>query len=159
MKDDPKRARRLTHLALALGHRSRVRNSPSDLDQAVDLAKQSVDSLPTGHHEQSMMLSNLGFLLTQRFEVSGSGQDLDEAIISSQKALSRSRHCTPGRIRYTMSLTMALKQRFDSSGQRSDLDEAIRLLRSASVSPTAASADRLVVCQLWVSSPCSQEMW
>ncbi|WP_284744155.1 tetratricopeptide repeat protein [Amycolatopsis sp. RTGN1] len=108
----------LNDLGLALRLRFERGGAETDLDEAVDVGRQAVASLPPGLAGRSALLGNLAAALLIRFRTRRAGRDLDEAIAICEE------HQLPA-------LGIALKLSFEVTGRIEDLDRAIGLARAA----------------------------
>ncbi|MGD9486312.1 tetratricopeptide repeat protein, partial [Streptomyces sp. TRM70308] len=62
----------------------------ADLNQAVAVAREAVEAVPSGHPDRAALLNNLGSALRARFERTGDLADLDHAIELTRQALAES---------------------------------------------------------------------
>nr|MDT0520536.1 CHAT domain-containing protein [Streptomyces sp. DSM 41633] len=110
---------------------------PELISASVDLWRQLVDAIPTGHPDRFSCLSNLGTALRVRFERMGQWQDLDDAIAVVHAALDAIPTDHPDRASGLSNLGNALQARFGRTGRPEDLDAAIDAGRAAvhSVAP------------------------
>ena len=127
--DDPERARYRSDLAIALRHRFRWGNAPGDLDEAVAVARQSVDEPRSDPAERSVHLGNLGTMLFDRFQQTGRRADLDEAIAAMGQSLDGSAAGATAYVRNQMNYGAMLNRRFELTRSPSDVDQAVAVLR------------------------------
>ncbi|KAI0410841.1 CHAT domain-containing protein [Xylaria grammica] len=79
-------ARDLNNLELFLGSRYKRIGEISDLQEAIDTARQAVDSMPANHPNQATCLNNLGIKLLRRYEQTGDIVNLNYSITSFHTA-------------------------------------------------------------------------
>ena len=62
-------------------------DSIGDLNRAIMMEENAVESIPDDHPDRAMYLNNLGIALQSRFERTGSMEDLDRAIVTKEQAV------------------------------------------------------------------------
>lgn len=115
------------NLSTALGHRFDYKANIEDLEESVQLLRQTINTVPQGHPYRYLVASNLGGSLITRFEQFYSVADLNEGISLLREA---DRLQPPGyrhRGFTQFNLANALSLRFQSSASLNDLDEAIAI--------------------------------
>jgi len=84
--DHPNQAARIRSLALQLGERFGKTAVRADIDEAVDLSRESIDRI-MDKHDRAKYLDTLGTHLLQRYLQTGDASDLEEAIQVSKQAI------------------------------------------------------------------------
>ena len=125
------RAIGLENLASLLHNRFRLQGSISDLDEALALARISLQLRPQGHPLRSISLSTLALYLIDRFEQLETLSDLDEALSLERNVLDLRPQGHPLRAFSLRLIATYLRLRFTHVGISSDLDEALALERQA----------------------------
>ena len=97
----------------------------ADLDRAITVGQEAVDTIPADHPDLLAVLSNLGIALQVRFGRTGRPADLDQAITVGQQAVDAAPADHPGRLLVLSNLGNALRTRFERTGRPADLDRAI----------------------------------
>ncbi len=129
--DDPQRPLHLSKLCVALQRRFDRTGAIEDLDQAITMGRQAVESIPADHPHRSTYLSNLGGALQRRFERTGLLENLDDAITVDRQAVESIPADHPHRPVCLSTLGVALMRRFESTGLLEDLNQAITVDRQA----------------------------
>ncbi|MFJ2809940.1 CHAT domain-containing protein [Kitasatospora sp. NPDC087271] len=129
--DDPMRARRLSHLSIALQRQFDLLGDPADQDAALAFAEEAVRITPTNHSPPVEILFNAGSLAWSRFVRTQEPADLDKALDCMQRAVAAGLPESPIRGEALMTLAVALQERFQRRTDPSDLDEAIAVFRQA----------------------------
>ncbi len=102
-----------------------------DLEEAIRIWKQAVDSTPQDSPIRPIYLNNLGGGLSDRYERTGRLKDLEAAIRASQQALACTPQDSPDRPSILSNLGLGLSHRFACSGRLDDLREAQDCYRKA----------------------------
>lgn len=129
--------RQVARLMCDVGGHLRVRfergGDTADLEEAVEIGRQTVAATGPGHPDHSGMLSQLGTSLMTRgnYDQTRSVSDLDEAITCFRRAVAEAPSAGPFRAMYLSNLSSALQSRFAESGDLASLDEAIDANRRA----------------------------
>ena len=66
--------------AVDIGSRSKGTGETKDLEEAVNITRQAVQSTPSDHPDLAVYLNNLGNMLDRRFECTGDMKDLESVI-------------------------------------------------------------------------------
>ncbi|MFD0356655.1 tetratricopeptide repeat protein [Streptomyces sp. NPDC127110] len=141
---DPQHHRILHDLGSSLRSRFERKGDRADLDEAVEIGRQTVlmtrPGAP-GHPDHAGMLSELGNALMARFHSAADRSDLDEAIECHRRAVDC--EASPGRRRamYLNNLGSALRFRFADTGRTAALEEAVDVCRSAVAAAPADGPD------------------
>ncbi|MFD3431301.1 CHAT domain-containing protein [Nocardia fluminea] len=112
------------------------------LDAAIDLFQQVVDTTPGDHPNRAMHLANLGYTLQTRYERTGRSHDLDQAVTVGNLLVDALPTSHPARVAYLSDLGDLLRTRVEITEQPGDLDTAIDLLRDATESTPTGHPDR-----------------
>ncbi|MFE0135762.1 CHAT domain-containing protein [Streptomyces sp. NPDC059037] len=129
--DSPERAGWLCNLGVALRVRFQRTGAQADLDEAVHLGREAVDTALAEHPERAKWLTNCAATLMLRFEQTGAEADLDEAVRLGREAVDTTPADHPERAGILSSVGSSLRIRFERTGARADLDEAAHLGRKA----------------------------
>lgn len=84
---ESKRVGLLADVGIALLDRFEQTGSMEDLNRAIVINEQAVESTPDDHADRARMLNNLGIALQSRFEQTGSINDLGCAVITNEQAV------------------------------------------------------------------------
>ena len=125
----------LLNLGTALRFRYSLTGDVSDLREAINRLRASVDVTPTNDPGLAMRLSNLGYALTDRHRRFGAATDLDEAIEITQQAVD---HATPGSLDYARYLGNLCGDLVNRSHRHADRDSKESDLRRARETGRAA---------------------
>ncbi|KAI0539076.1 hypothetical protein GGR58DRAFT_525309 [Xylaria digitata] len=101
-----------------------------ELEEAIDIAKELVDTTPVGHPRHAKYLSTLGSLYGTRFTVSQSDMDFEEALKLLRNAVDLSDR-GPQQTHLIDQLADGLYERHRKTGTIEDLDEAIKVSEQA----------------------------
>jgi tetratricopeptide (TPR) repeat protein len=115
-------------VASDIGERFLRTNNPADLDEVIQLNRESLHSRP---HDRSLSLRNLATSLHNRFEEKSDTGDIDEAIQLHRECLLLCPAPHAKRQHTLSDLGDALKARFKQLGNHHDLDEVILVFREA----------------------------
>ncbi|MFD8087401.1 CHAT domain-containing protein [Kitasatospora sp. NPDC059722] len=129
--DDPMRARRLSHLGIALQRQFDLLGDPADRDAAAAFAEEAVRVTPADHSPPAEILFNAGSILWGRFGVTQEPADLEKALDYMQRAVAAGLPDSPLRGEALITLAVALQERFQRRTDPFDLDEAIAVFRGA----------------------------
>ncbi|MEU2042687.1 CHAT domain-containing protein [Nocardia niwae] len=146
--DDTNRAKMLTLLSIAYQRRSEHGGAASDLDRAIEMAKQAVDATPAEHPDRLSFLSVLGADYFSRFVRSGSVADLDRAIEITGQVVDATPAHHPDRVLCLSTLGGAYWARFERAGARSDLDQAIAIGERIMAAARADHPNRMLFLSL-----------
>ncbi|EXL64729.1 hypothetical protein FOPG_19016 [Fusarium oxysporum f. sp. conglutinans race 2 54008] len=103
----------------------------ADLEEAINVAREAVNTIPYDHPGRATSLNNLGIRLTNRYERTGAMADLEEAIDVTREAIKATPEDHPGRTTKLNNLGILLPDRFSRTRAITDLEEAIRVTREA----------------------------
>ena len=113
-----------------------------DLEEAIQTARQAVESTPADHPDQAGRLNNLGNKLESRYERTGEMKDLEEAIQTARQAVESTPADHPDQAGWLNNLGNKLESRYERTGEMKDLEEAIQTARQAVESTPADHPDR-----------------
>ncbi|KAB5536166.1 CHAT domain-containing protein [Coniochaeta sp. 2T2.1] len=103
----------------------------ADLEEAIHVVREAVESTPPDHPDRSAMLNNLGTRLNDRYARTGAMADLEEAILVVREAVESTPRDHPDLARHLNNLGACLSARYSRTGAMADLEEAIRVVREA----------------------------
>ncbi|KAF8903428.1 tetratricopeptide repeat-containing protein [Gymnopilus junonius] len=121
----------LNNLANVLWTRFKQQGAPSDLNEAISLARKALELVPLPNPAHSVVLDTLASILQTQFEQQGVLSDLDEAVALNKQALDLRPTSHPLRFESLNRLAEALQTRFERLGVLNDLDQAISLNKEA----------------------------
>jgi tetratricopeptide (TPR) repeat protein len=121
-------------LAIKLGSWYERTGEITDLEKAIGIARQAVESTPDDHPGRASYLNNLGGKLQRRYERTGEMADLEEAIGAARQ--------DAGRVSYLHNLGSKLRRRYERTGGMADLEKAIGVARQAVESTPDDHPDR-----------------
>jgi hypothetical protein len=124
-QSDPRRTVFLFNLSNALKNRFMHSGSRRDLDEAVEIGRNSV-SAGIADPNRGALLGNLALVLRTRFESFGDDVDLDEALALSREAARNPKD--RNHVAVLQTLATVLRTRYSHLGNLADLDEAINTL-------------------------------
>jgi tetratricopeptide (TPR) repeat protein len=102
-----------------------------DLEEAIRVTQQAVDSIPEDHPDRAGMLNNLGNKLGVRYNRTGEINCLENAIKITQEAVKLTPEGNPDQARRLSKLGIRLERRYQWIEEEKDLDEAIQVTRLA----------------------------
>ncbi|MEV0478273.1 hypothetical protein AB0I50_52415, partial [Streptomyces prunicolor] len=124
------RVLRLSNLGGALYARYTRDGRLADLDEDIDLQREALRLVPTGHPERPGLLSNLATALTERHEALGVRDDLSEALTYLEEALAAGP--SPRRLATIAGAHgLALHAQYSITGDQDTLERALASLRKA----------------------------
>jgi tetratricopeptide (TPR) repeat protein len=124
------RVLRLSNLGGALYARYTRDGRLADLDEDIDLQREALRLVPTGHPERPGLLSNLATALTERHEALGVRDDLSEALTYLEEAMAAGP--APRRLATIAGAHgLALHARYSITGDPDTLERALASLRTA----------------------------
>ncbi|MDV7223605.1 hypothetical protein R5A26_47600, partial [Streptomyces prunicolor] len=124
------RVLRLSNLGGALYARYTRDGRLADLDEDIDLQREALRLVPTGHPERPGLLSNLATALTERHEALGVRDDLSEALTYLEEAMATGP--APRRVATIAGAHgLALHARYSITGDQDTLERALASLRTA----------------------------
>ncbi len=126
--DHPKRADRMSNLAVGLMRQSSMTGDPADLDLAVDLARQAATTPGPG---RASHLNNLVEVLNQRRRAMNAPDDLDEAIERRREYIGLLKDEESALPAQLGNYGGDLLRRFLRDGGVGDLNEAVEVTRRA----------------------------
>ena len=103
-----------------------------DLDRAIVINEQAVESTPVDHPNRAIYLNNLGIALQSRFERTGSMDDLDRAITTNEQAVKSDIAPPSIRLKAASSCSDLLISQRNYSRAKSILEAAVQLLPTVS---------------------------
>jgi hypothetical protein len=103
----------VSHRGSALLGRFERTGSREDLDRAIGMEEEAVESTPGNHPSRAMYLMSLGLSLQHRFDTIGSIEDLNRAIENEEQGINSMLISHPERGMYLNNLGTALQHRFD----------------------------------------------
>jgi tetratricopeptide (TPR) repeat protein len=77
----------LNNLGIFLGERYERTGELADLEKAIRIARQAIDSTPGDHPDRAGSLNHLGIFLGEWYERTGDMADLEEAIRTARQAV------------------------------------------------------------------------
>ena len=116
--------------------------STEDLDRAIIINEQALESTSQSQHIRMGVLNNLGLALQSRFDRTGSMEDLDRAIVANEQVVELTTDENPARVMYLNNLMSALQRRFVRTGSMDDLKRAIVTNEQAIESTPEGHPDR-----------------
>lgn len=116
----------------------------SDLEDAIQACRKSIDMTPSAHTERAKYLDKLVNQLNSKYSATRLAPDLDAAILASRESIELMPATHPRRARYLKSLGNNLYERFSATGARADLEEAISYFQSALHQSSAPVIDRIL---------------
>lgn len=128
--DRPERSDFLGAVGVALLERFLTAGDPDDLDDGVELCRQSAAAVSSAER-RGRHLAGLGAALRLRFRVFGSMVDLDDAVHVYRQAVAATPAADPDRSAFVFFLATALQTRFSRTQELANLNEAITLLTTA----------------------------
>jgi tetratricopeptide (TPR) repeat protein len=121
----------LRGLSATLADRFLLTNEPADLDAAVAVGRQAVETASNDDQSLPGILQHVAVLLETRFELAGNPVDLDTAIGMFRRSAGLLPDGGPGRAWILALLGTSLGMRFQNSGDRADVDAGIAASRQA----------------------------
>ncbi|KAK9311150.1 CHAT domain-containing protein [Lipomyces starkeyi] len=103
----------------------------TDLEEAIQIGRQAVDTTPDDHPDRARHLNNLGVHLSNRYSRTGAIVDLEEAIQVIRQAVDAILEDHPDRAACLNNLGNHLSDRYSRTGAMIDLEEAIQVGRQA----------------------------
>ncbi|KAL4958638.1 CHAT domain-containing protein [Aspergillus stella-maris] len=103
----------------------------TDLEGAIQVAREAVHATRGDHPDQARCLNNLGIRLADRYSRTGAVADLEEAIQFGREVLHATPEDHPDRAGYLNNLGRVLRDRYSRTGAMDDLEEAIQIGREA----------------------------
>ncbi|KAN0078521.1 CHAT domain containing protein [Elaphomyces granulatus] len=111
-------------------------------EEAIQTARQAVESTPADHPDRAARLNNLGNMLRRQYERTGDVKDLEEAIQTARQAVESMPADHPDRTAFLDILGNQLLSRYERTGEVKDLEEAIQIARQAVELTPADHPDR-----------------
>ncbi|MEV7046161.1 CHAT domain-containing protein [Amycolatopsis sp. NPDC051061] len=121
----------LANVANVLRERYEWAGDLADLDRAIALLRESVDTTEPGHPGRFRRRAGLGAALLRRFESTGSHADVDQAVRETEASVREAPPAHPQRARLQVNEGLALFRRFEADGNEHDLDACIKAYRAA----------------------------
>lgn len=118
---------RLTNLSAILSCRYEQMGDIADLEDAINIARQAIDSTP----HDAALLSNLSRMFENRYWRIGNTADLEEAIRVARQAINLTPSENPIQATLLSNLGNKLHNRYKMADEIADLEEAIRVTRQA----------------------------
>ncbi|CAM6121422.1 unnamed protein product [Calypogeia fissa] len=134
---DPRRAKRLSELALALCARYQHSTAESTVDEAhrelylheaIRHGREAAEGTPPGDPARAGRFNNVSSMLSVRYELKGDEEDLEESITKGRVAVDETPRGDPDRASYLSNLSLSLCSRSKlpgRPGRNDDLDEAV----------------------------------
>ena len=157
--DHPRRATRLSNLAIQLRHRSERTGAAGDVDAAIDMVRQALATTSADHPKRALFLSNLGLALETRFGLLGAPTDLDEAIDMGRRAVAAAVADPPARATFLLNLGGALLTRYEYFGAPADLTAAIEADRDTVAVKLASPRLRARAARSWGRAAAAGQRW
>ncbi|KAH6893670.1 hypothetical protein BKA70DRAFT_1200984 [Coprinopsis sp. MPI-PUGE-AT-0042] len=129
--DPAERAMSLDQLAVLLYAQFQTTDAPEDLEEPMELYREALQLLPSGHSERYRILTHLSLALYSHFRLTTTTSSLNEAINLSKEVLSIQPTNHPSRAQSLCSLADYLLIQAEITGASETLDEASTLARSA----------------------------
>jgi tetratricopeptide (TPR) repeat protein len=123
----PRRAVRLSNLALAFRARFTRVGDADDADRAVEFGEQAIAALVAGDQNAALILSNVGAVYLARFDRTGRPADLDRAIQLCEWAVAAVDPDDPHRAVCLFNVCSGYYSRFDLTGNLADIDRSIEV--------------------------------
>ncbi|HEX5403188.1 MAG TPA: CHAT domain-containing protein [Pseudonocardiaceae bacterium] len=136
--DHPLRPALLANAANALRARHEWTGDLTDLNEAIALVRESVETTAPGHPGRFRRRAGLAAALLRRFEATGVRADVDGAVREARAAFAQAPADHPQRPGLRMNEGLALFRRFEALGSEGDLDDCIKAYRAA-VDPAAGA--------------------
>ena len=140
--DHPDRPVLLSNLGVVLGRQYERTKEAYDLDQAIEIATQAVDSTHYNRLRQVVCLINLSNRLESRYERTEDTSDLNKAIEVTRRVIDLIPPNDIDRANYLRDLGKWLSRRYERNGELSDLEQAIKVAKEAVDSAPDNCADR-----------------
>ncbi|CAM6120360.1 unnamed protein product [Calypogeia fissa] len=134
---DPRRAKRLSEVALALCARYQHSTAESTIDEAhrelylheaIRHGREAAEGTPPGDPARAGRFNNVSSMLSMRYELKGNEEDLEESINKGRVAVDETPRGDPDRASYLSNLSLSLCSRSKlpgTPGRNDDLDEAV----------------------------------
>ncbi|MCJ1242699.1 hypothetical protein MMC14_010708 [Varicellaria rhodocarpa] len=116
----------------------------ADLEEAIQVGQEAVDTTPQDHPNRAVRLNNLGGGLGNRYSRTGAIADLEEAIQVGREAVDATPQDHSDRARYLNNLGVRLCDRYLRTGAMADLEEAILCCQSALSQPSSPTNVRII---------------
>lgn len=131
----------MSNLSGLLNNRFQRTETPTELVEAQQIARQVINICPKDHPNRPVYLNTLGVLLGASFAQHGSRTDLEEAVQIAQEAVVATGEDHPQRAARLTNLGDRLADRFATTKEMADFERAIACHQSAlRHSPSAANA-------------------
>ncbi|KAI8686541.1 CHAT domain-containing protein [Fusarium keratoplasticum] len=141
--DHSQRQEYLEQLSSALSLRAEDSGDLTDLDEAVELAREAKATTPTDHLSWPMILSSLGLVLGKRFKKTQDIADLNEAIELALQAASSLGEGHPNRAENLSLAAALLNVKFRVTRAENDSQQATSLLQEALLQAEAPVGTRI----------------
>ncbi|KAL9122176.1 MAG: hypothetical protein Q9187_001266 [Circinaria calcarea] len=103
----------------------------TDLEVAIEIAREAVHATPEDHPDRAGLLNSLGNRLRDRYLRTGAMADLEEAIQTAREAVHATPKDHPSRAGRLNNLGIRIRDRYLRTGAMADLEEAIPIAREA----------------------------
>jgi tetratricopeptide (TPR) repeat protein len=141
------------NLAMALRGRYQRLRDTADLDEAVDIGRQTAEREPAADPRRGALLSQLASALRVRHDHFGDLADLEEALATARKAVETvSPRLRADRLLCLRELSAVLRSSYERTQSQADLDEAIETLEK--VLTITESGDRPYVRVMDLTTVC-----
>jgi len=127
----PNRTWQLHNLRIRLSARYSRTGAITDLEEAIQLARQIIDMTPKHYPDRAEKLNGLANQLSDRYLRLGAATDLEESIQVARQAVDAAPEGYPNRAMYLNNLAVPLGDRYKRTGAIADLEEAIRATAQA----------------------------
>ncbi|KAG1847676.1 CHAT domain-containing protein [Suillus subalutaceus] len=142
----------LHNLAITLKIRYDNLDVSEDLDEAINLYRESLRLTRLDHPERHRNLYNLSSVLRSRFTKTQKNEDIEEAIRLCQESLEALPSLHPDRYFSYMRLQEAYSSRYRVQRKSTDLSLAVENFKLASRHPTQGFPNRITTAQKWVTA-------
>ncbi|MGI5375200.1 CHAT domain-containing protein [Streptomyces sp. CA-251387] len=122
---DEDRAGVPANLSTALRNRFEHTGEPADLDAAIEIGRQAVDTFPADDPDAATAVFNLGAAHHIRYVHRRAPEDLQAAMAHLRRAVDLAPVGHPSHVMAWSSLGLALRSRFEGTGDLADLDAAV----------------------------------
>jgi hypothetical protein len=146
---DSKKQTYLTNLGCSFLARFEASDEIADIDKAIMVLQDAVDSTANEHADKVRNLSNLGFSFRTRFVKFVKAEDIDEAILLQQQAVNLTPDNHFNKAVYLKNLGDSFQHRYMSTSSTHDLRAAVRCFCSSAMSIYGSPRQRLSAACSW----------
>ncbi|KAK8855360.1 CHAT domain-containing protein [Apiospora arundinis] len=122
-----------------------MEQTAAGLEEAIQVARQAVETTPEDHPNRAGWLNNLGNRLSNRYSRTRAMADLEEAIQTGRQAVEATPEDHPNRVVILNNLGLHLGNRYSRTGAMADLEEAIQIARQAVEATPENHLDRAAI--------------